>query len=654
MKILIIGVSNIGDCILTTGVVEAIYQKFPSAEIDVVVGQRAKGVFACDDRINQIIVYDKKARFSEKIKIFKDLRRKNYDLIFDLRNTFISWFLSKKVYRPQNIKGHSWLKHNSVLRKFYSYDKLKNFKPRIIFSQKDFDILKTVNFSDYIVLSPTARSWTKTWPPEYFLKLIYLIRKEYPDWGIIIVGEESEYQYCSQFVIDEYVKNLSGRTTITQLAVIVKNARAVITNDSAVLHVASACNRPTLAIFGPSDETKYGPLSDNSIALRRHFPCAPCEKAQCGFEDKRCLKAVLPEFVFCYLKKILNGEQIPKSSFKRVLLTRCDKIGDLLLTTPAISAVRYFWPNSYIGFMCSKYTQDILAGNPDIDEIIPLDKNGEHKGLIGFLKLVWEIRQRKFNIMINFHPTNRVHLLGFFAGIPVRVGYDWKMGFWNNVVVKHKKQRGEKSEIEYNFDLLKLVGISNGRFFQKIVVLPDEDMWAENEIRQKGLNKFVIIHPGASCLSKMWPLENFIQLAEKIMSNFDIKVVFVLGPGEEYMEEKINQILDGNVFIYKNLTLKKLIALISKCSFFISNDSGPMHIADAINKPLIVIFGRNQPGLSFRRWGPVNKSATILWKNVGCKVCLAHNCNKGFLCLQAITVDEVFNSFCKKFEEIKL
>ncbi|HDI45977.1 MAG TPA: glycosyl transferase, partial [Candidatus Omnitrophica bacterium] len=74
MKILIIGVSNIGDCILTTGVVEGIYQKFPSAEIDVVVGQRAKGVFACDDRINQVIAYDKKARFSEKIKIFKNLR----------------------------------------------------------------------------------------------------------------------------------------------------------------------------------------------------------------------------------------------------------------------------------------------------------------------------------------------------------------------------------------------------------------------------------------------------------------------------------------------------------------------------------------------------------------------------------------------------
>jgi heptosyltransferase-2 len=654
MKILIITVSNIGDCILTTGVLDGVLEKFSTSSVDILVGKRAQEVFSSDPRIRKIIPYDKNANFWHKLHLFRNLKKENYDFIFDLRNTFVSFFLSKRTFRSQNLKAHAWIKHNSALRKFYNRDELNKFKPHIIWDKRDQEIVKEINFRDYVVVAPTARSGTKTWPPEYFKKLIALIHKEYPGWRIVITGEKSEYEFCKQFKIDEYVHNFAGRTSIPQLAVIIKNARAVITNDSAVLHIASAVNTSTLAIFGPSDEFKYGPLAENSMVLRRHFPCAPCEKAQCKFGDKRCLTAIKPEFAFHWFKELITKKKTPGTKFKRVLLSRCDKIGDLILTTPAIAAVRYAWPNAYMGFLCNKYTQDILDGNPDVDEIIPLDKNGKHKGIFGFLKLVREIRTRKFEIMINFHPTNRVHLLGFFARIPIRIGYDWKMGFLNDVIIKHKKQLGEKSEAEYNFDLLKTVGIEDKKFPQRIIVSPQEENWVEEEMRSKGLNRFVLIHPGASCISKMWPLDSFITLAEKIMYNFDIQVVFILGPREEYMEEKIIQAFRGKVTVYKNLALKKLIALVSKCSFFISNDSGPMHIADAVRKPLIVIFGRNQPGLSPRRWGPVNKSAVVLWKDVGCKECLAHNCKKGFLCLKAITVDEVFGAFKKQMEKVRI
>jgi len=87
--------------------------------------------------------------------------------------------------------------------------------------------------------------------------------------------------------------------------------------------------------------------------------------------------------------------------------------------------------------------------------------------------------------------------------------------------------------------------------------------------------------------------------------------------------------------------------LIFKTSALISNDSGPMHIADAFNKPLIAIFGRIQPGLSFKRWGPLNKNAIIVHKDVGCRECLAHNCKKDFLCLKEVTVDDVYKEFEK-------
>jgi len=652
MKILILGVSNVGDCILTTGIIDPIARKFPGAVIDILVGGRAKDVFSSDHRIRRVIPYDKKADFSEKRRLFKSLKNENYDLAFDLRNTFISFLLAKRSFRPWYTKTHAWLRHNSVLRKFYTRDELKMFKPRLVWSLEDEKVLNHINFNDYIVISPAARSWTKTWPPEYFRELIALIHREYPQQGIVVVGEKSEHRYCSQFETDGYVQNFAGRTSIPQLAVVIKNARAIITNDSAALHIASAVDTPTLAIFGPTDEIKYGPLAGNSVVMRRYFPCAPCERAQCRFRDKRCLTAVKPEWVFYWLKRILEKKEVPETRFHRVLLTRCDKIGDLILTTPAITAVRTSWPNAYVGFMCSKYTEDILKGNPDVDEVISLDKTGRHRGILGFLKLVGEIRSKKFEVMINFHPTNRVHLAGFFAGIPLRVGYDWKMGVLNNVVIKHKKHLGEKSEAQYNFDLLEVLGVKNRDFPQRISVSPEEENWVENELLRRGIDRFVLIHPGANCPSKLWPLDNFIQLAEKIMYNFDIPVMFILGPGEGYMEEKIIQVLGEKTVIYKNLSLRRLVALISKCSFFISNDSGPMHIADALMKPLVVIFGRSQPGLSSRRWGPLNKSAVVVWRDVGCQKCLAHNCQKGFLCLQSITVDEMFDIFKQQMERI--
>jgi len=89
------------------------------------------------------------------------------------------------------------------------------------------------------------------------------------------------------------------------------------------------------------------------------------------------------------------------------------------------------------------------------------------------------------------------------------------------------------------------------------------------------------------------------------------------------------------------ISVSQLASILKRCQLFISNDSGPVHIASAVGTPVISIFGRNQKGLSPNRWGPVGKKDKILHKEVGCIECLAHNCNKEFACLKAITVDDV-------------
>ena len=88
----------------------------------------------------------------------------------------------------------------------------------------------------------------------------------------------------------------------------------------------------------------------------------------------------------------------------------------------------------------------------------------------------------------------------------------------------------------------------------------------------------------------------------------------------------------------------ELAALLKRSKLFISNDSGPVHIATAVGTPNIVIFGRKQPGLSPKRWGPTGEGDIVLHRDVGCRVCLAHNCNNSFKCLKAVTSDEVFEA----------
>ena len=654
MKILVITLSNIGDAVLTTGVIEALRAKFPKANLDLVVGDRAKDVFSHDNRIDKIYPYKKNIPLLNKFKFFLRLRSNKYNLVVDLKNIFAAYFISLRPLKSSHIKAHVYLKHNMALRRFFTKAELKDFKPKVLWASEDKVAVESFMLRDYIVVSAIAKSLTKSWPLEYFRELIAMFLKDYPDLDVVLTGSGEEESVLESLVIDSRVKNLSNKTTIPQLAYLIKEAEVVITNDSASLHLASSVNTPTVAIFGPTSSDKYGPLSDGSVILKRSYICSPCERSQCLFFDKRCLSSIKPEYVLKILKRVLDKIIYKNSTqkYKRILLSRTDRMGDLILTTSVIEVVREYFPDAYICFLASSKLMPIIKDNPYIDGIVGLDKDKEHKGIFGFLKLLRKIRKKKFDLIINFHPTNRNHILAFLSGIKERVGYDLKLGILNNLRVKHDKQRGEMKEAEYNFNLLRKIGID--KVSLKQYLKPDKSAleWIDNDLESKNITRFAVIHPGASCKSKLWELGNFIELSRRIKAENDLDVVFVLGPEDRDLERRLSENLDFKFSLYFSISLERLIALISRASFMISNDSGPMHIADSLNKPLITIFGRNQAGLSYKRWGPMGENAKVVYEDPDCKECLAHNCDKEFICLRNITVDRVYNEFKDMFSRI--
>ena len=663
MKILFITLSNIGDCILTLPVLDCLRQKYPDAQVTCLVPARPSNIFVNNPAVSEVIVFDKYARLTDKIKLFFFLSKEKFDLVVDLRNSFFGAFLptksGRRIFSPLR-RIPSGIRHMRQKHLFWAKMPLnsgENKYQSLNITAKDGDYINDIlsqrgltASAKLIVIAPGSRCSVKCWGKENFNQLCAQILKEGNQ--IILAGDVFDQplgDYLAQANSGAKIINLCGKTTLSQLAALLKRACLLITNDSAVMHLASYLNVPVVAIFGPTDERKYGPWSEKSAVVKKDIFCRPCEKAQCRFATVKCLTSIRLKDVLAQVRTVLGGEEKKESAaFKRILISRTDRLGDVLLSTPVIKALRQKFPQSYIAMLVSPYTQDVLAGNPALDEIIVLDKDAKNKGWLGMLKAAGDLRKNKFDLAIVLHPTTRVHLLIFLAGIPKRLGYDRKWGFLLTDRIKHTKQEGQKHESEYALDFVRYLGIEP---VDKTLFMPinqASESWVEALLPQESIkpaDKLLVIHPGASCHSRIWPPERFAQVADKLNQEYGLKAVIVCGSQDAQKAKAVIQNMRSSALNLAGKTsISQLASLLKRSHLFISTDSGPMHVASTLGVPVITIFGRSQAGLSPQRWGPLTEKKRILYKTVGCTICLAHNCQKDFACLKSTTVEDVLKA----------
>ncbi|MCG2714337.1 MAG: lipopolysaccharide heptosyltransferase II [Candidatus Omnitrophica bacterium] len=660
MKILFVTLSNIGDCILTLPVLDLLRVKHPQAKITCLVPNRPKEIFINNPVVDSVIIFDKHAKLREKIKLFFSLGKEGFDEVIDLRNSFFGAFLPAKKRSSPMRRIPKQIKHMKDRHLFWanllssSLKRKEALSLNISVSDKQFihGILSEnkINCAKLIALSPGARSHSKLWGKQNFSRLCTMFIQQ--GWEIVLVGDAADKFICSYIQKDcaGKILDLSGKTTIGQLAALLTSAQLLITNDSAVMHLASYLNIPVAAIFGPTDEVKYAPWSEKSVVIKKNIFCRPCEKAQCRFGTLACLTSINPEEVFSQVNLLLTNKSVFEKNdlqYQRILIVRTDRIGDVVLSTPVIKALRQRYPQAYISMMVAPYALEIIEGNPYLDEVIVYDKGGLHKSWLRSLKFASRLKKKKFDLAVILHPTNRVHLLTFLAGIPKRLGYNRKLGFLLNEKKEHKKQEGLKHEAEYNLELLKDLGITGRHTELYIPIKAESEKWVNDLFKSFGIrqsDKLLAINPGASCPSKLWPLERFAEVALKLARAHNLKILVLAGPKDMLLADKIalRQELKGKVInLAGRSSISQLASILKRCVLFISNDSGPVHIASAVGTPVISIFGRSQPGLSPKRWGPLGKRDRYLHKEVGCIQCLAHNCQKEFACLKAISVEDV-------------
>ena len=513
--------------------------------------------------------------------------------------------------------------------------------------------LKQLSGRRLVAINAGARNHMKRWTGDGFAYVIRRLTEELGA-GVVMIGSPEEAGVASDILggSKDLALNLAGKTTVPQMIALLEKVDLLITNDSAPLHVGSILGKKVLAIFGPTDSKEYGPFSHGSTALWKPVFCAPCKKAHCMF-DHECMRFLKKEKVFETAKAMLEGGVPQNLEPKRILITRTDRIGDVTLSTPVIKAIYDAYPNSFISFMVRPYARGIVEGNPYLDEVTVFDKKGSHKGLLGALRLAHTLKDKKFDLALVLHPSIRVHIILFLARIPARIGYDKKMGFLLTGRIGHTKQLGQKHEAEYTLDMLKEIGVErrdarpmvpqDGVAIKKI-----EEILASNGVSAGDI--VIGIHPGASCPSKRWPLEKFAELTDRLTKALRANVVIVAGPSDKRIGDELVSLAKNKGMVINlagRTSIKELAALLKRCSLFISNDSGPVHIAVAVGTPVISIFGRNEKGLSPARWKPLGKEDIVIHKEVGCAECLAHECKIDFRCIRSIEVDEVLDAVNK-------
>ena len=329
---------------------------------------------------------------------------------------------------------------------------------------------------------------------------------------------------------------------------------------------------------------------------------------------------------------------------QRILVIRTDRIGDVVLSTPVIRTLRKTYPDAQIGVMVRPAHRELVEGNPDLNEVILYDKEGAHKSWGATLRFARELKAKRYETALILHSTNRVIAVSALAGIRRRIGYARRLPWLLTDRVPYVKKEGQRHELDYNLDLLKQLGIFSFERTLFVPTTPAQEERVDAFLRREGIfpkDPIIVVHPGASCPSKRWPVQRFAAVGDRLIERHDARVVVIAGPEDPTGEEMVRRMARRPSSACGIFGLGELACLMKRARCLLSNDSGPVHIACAVGTPVAAVFGRWGGGLSPTRWGPTGENSLVLHEDVGCRPCLAHNCTIGFACLQAVSLKRV-------------
>jgi heptosyltransferase-2 len=323
-------------------------------------------------------------------------------------------------------------------------------------------------------------------------------------------------------------------------------------------------------------------------------------------------------------------------------------IGDSVLTTPLIQKTKKLFPDTQIVVITRPQTEDIFKPLPEVSEVILNDKRGWNK-IAGVWKTAKAIKKSGIDILLVPHRSFRSALIAWLSRVPIRIGFTSSEGWF--LYTKTVPFNWMIHDAERNLSLLQ--GIAKEKFAAEKLSMSFTPSAEENVARLlKDFNlegkKLVGIHAGSAWPTKCWPMDYYVELISKLQTELGVQVVLVGGGKKDAdLGEKICQLSKGHAAsLCGKTSLADLMALMKHFSLFITNDSGPMHIATAFEVPTLAIFGPTTRELGFFPYGEGHRVLEV--KDLPCRPCALHGGKKcplkHFKCMRDIAPQTVFDN----------
>ena len=333
---------------------------------------------------------------------------------------------------------------------------------------------------------------------------------------------------------------------------------------------------------------------------------------------------------------------VRRAPVNRLLIRSVNWLGDAIMTTPAIDVIRRNFPQAEITLLANPLVSQLFQHFPALDRIITFDRSGTHGGVLGRLRLAGELRKEHFDAAIIFPNSFDSAFVPWLAGIPRRLGKNSDgRGLLLTERVSPRKLKAGGHEVDNYLELLRSFGLQGQASKPHLTTTVVEQQAAAARFSEAGISPddFLLgINPGATFGSaKRWYPDRFAEAARRLSAAWGAKVVIFGGPGETDIAGEIEQLLPGSLNLAGKTDVRQLMALIQRCNFFITNDSGPMHIAAAFDVPLVAVFGSTDHSGT----APCSAHARIVRRDIPCAPCKLRECPTDHKCMTAVTADDV-------------
>jgi heptosyltransferase-3 len=340
----------------------------------------------------------------------------------------------------------------------------------------------------------------------------------------------------------------------------------------------------------------------------------------------------------------------------KILVIKLRHIGDVLLTVPVFRALRERFPQAHIAALVNSGTEQVLAGNPLLDEIIIYDRTMKklplHRRYMKELAFLRSIRSRGFDLTVDLTSGDRAALLSFVSGAKTRFAYDprgagipGKKHLYTHLAANDE----DRHMVLQNLGVIGQFGISTDNLDVDIVVPEQDQHYVQEVFRSQGRplsGRIVHIHPVARWLFKCWKDEYMAEVIHRLVAR-NVTVIVTSSPfGRELRRAKDILVLVGEhprvVDLCGKTSIKQLAALSEAADLFIGVDTAPMHIAAAVGTPVVALFGPTGEV----QWHPWGGDHIVLTRKMRCWICAQGMCDGVVVrkCLEAITPDEVIQA----------